>query len=283
MAGAWQRGLSFANAQSLSPVYPGSSGILVYSGGSAYTKGSWTTIVASNPTNSAWLSLNVVTIFNSGSNNFSLDIGVGASGSEVALISNMLTSSYQLPVGSAIVIPLEIKSGTRISARVSCENASDFCLLQVLSFSDTFQSTPVPKSYNTFGFNSAANIGVAVDSGGTANTKGAYTVITSSITNSIAGFFLAFDVQNNAGSVGIVYHLVDIAVGAPGSEIIIIPDYQHTTYYYSGSSSGNIMPVFSPYFPIAIKAGTAISVRCASSATTTPDRYLGVTLYGGRQ
>lgn len=92
---------------------------------------------------------------------------------------------------------------------------------------------------------------------GAANTKGAYTEYVTSTSFDAIGFFIS-----NGSSGGNVDTLHDVAIGAAGSEQIIVPDI-----LISGSNegvAGNFV-----YFPIAIPGGTRIALRRQASTAAT--------------
>lgn len=278
MAGAWQRGLSFAKGIALGSDYTDSAGRYVASSGTTFTKGAWVQLIASTTINSSWTLISVMFDAASAGGNWAIDIGIGNVGNEQVIVSN-------LPNTAHIMIPLRISSGTRVVARSLCSSAYGDVFVQMQVFADTFTSGGSSGSVTTYGFNTATSIGVAVDGGSIANSKGSYVQIASALTSSIAGFFLGFDIQNTEGSgVGDVPHLTDIAIGSSGSEVVILPDLQHTLYYYgTGNGAGTRGPVLSPYFPLPIQAGVRVAARTQSRTSTSPDRKFGLTFYGVRQ
>ena len=79
----------------------------------------------------------------------------------------------------------------------------------------------------------------------------------------------------NANNTNSITYFVDVAIGASGSEIIIIPNFiqliDYTQSYAMTTPSS---------FPIAIPAGTRISVRLQNSVASSAGRSLGFNLYG---
>ena len=94
-------------------------------------------------------------------------------------------------------------------------------------------------------------------SGGT-NTKGAYAQIVASAPTDAIGILLCC-VSSNAA-----YFLGDVAIGAGGSEQIVIPNLGISS---SGQSNIGVSPLF---IPLLIRQGTRVAVRVqASSGTPT--------------
>jgi hypothetical protein len=105
-----------------------SKGVAVTVPGSTNTKGAWTQLVAST---SAAFSALLITAQGNGDTSFTganalVDIGIGGSGSETVLISDIHlivaaseTFISTVPMTYGVAIP----SGTRISARWACSSA----------------------------------------------------------------------------------------------------------------------------------------------------------------
>lgn len=99
---------------------------------------------------------------------------------------------------------------------------------------------------------------VSVASGGT-NTKGSYGQLVASAPANTIGLILLCSSNNGA------YFLADLAIGAAGSEQIVIPNLG-----ISSASQGAVVPI--PMFiPLAIPAGSrvAIRVQCSSGVLAT--------------
>lgn len=279
MTGAYSGGLQLSAGTDLGTVTGASTGPIISAGASSFVKGSWTQLTASLTQDASWMLLLIETLTSSGTN-YCIDIGVGGSGSEVAIVSNLLASS-----GSACFVrymfPLTIPAGTRVAARAAGNGApAGGVSLGFTVFSDSYQSAGCGSAIDTYGFNSATILGTAVDPGGTANTKGAYSQIVSSTVADIAGIFVVFDQQNNAsGTTGATYSLIDIAVGASGSEVVIVPNLVLSVFL---SGAPELFGGFLPYIPIQIPAASRISVRSQSSTNVSPDRVIGCTVFGVR-
>jgi hypothetical protein len=110
-------------------------------------KGAWTEIIASTTTTTNFLNLSLSGTVSSGFNTgMLLDIGIGGSGSEAAVIENIPCGF----MGSMIFqFPIQIKAGSRVSARCAAFIVSDTVSVQA-----TTQSIPnfvAPTSLTTFG------------------------------------------------------------------------------------------------------------------------------------
>jgi hypothetical protein len=277
MTGAWRGGLQWGHAVANAVVSP-------FAGGSTFTKGAWSQITAATTADSTWAQVMIRTAASgSASTGVAVDIGYGSSGSEIVLVSNLIASAVYIRTINYI-FPLNIGAGTRLVVRNSTSLASEQTAVQVYTWDDTFISdTSGSSGVDTYGFLSATNLGTLVDPGSSANTKGSYVQLTAATTSDYNGFFLGLDNQTDpsSGSVGGLYWLLDIAVGAAASEQVILPN--HCLFGSSVSGIALVNNMASPYFPLPIPAGSRIAARAQCSTGTSPDRRLGVTFYGVRQ
>lgn len=109
---------------------------------------------------------------------------------------------------------------------------------------------------------------VTITASASANTKGSYTTVIA--TTACEGKGLLLDLQ--AGNID--DKLIDIAIGAAGSETIIIADI------FQGARVGQFQGNISLYFPVRVPAGVRLSARCqCSNASRTT--FVGVTLFKG--
>ena len=114
MTGAWKGGLALANATSIGAVTSGNStGTVVITSASTYTKGAWVPLTASTTIDINWVCLYVDTE-NTGGSTFAVDIGVGTLGNEVAVVTNLCYAVINVGV---VFFPLHIAAGSRVVAR----------------------------------------------------------------------------------------------------------------------------------------------------------------------
>jgi hypothetical protein len=103
----------------------------------------------------------------------------------------------------------------------------------------------------------------------TVNTKGSYVELIASTPFYADAFYVGIRPSGTT-----VTFLVDLAVGASGSEQIILPDI------FSRSSSATAATPFSMFYvPIHIKDGQRIAARC-QSATASASCFIGLYLFG---
>jgi hypothetical protein len=236
--------------------------VVLTANSSAHTFGAWTQVVASTAFESSALIV--------GTNNFNtstvatgsvIDIGIGASGSEVSLM--------QIAVGShntyQTVIPIRIPAGTRIAARIQSvvtggkTGQLHYGLLPVLG---DFVSAP---TVDVYGVDLATSRGVGITS---VNT---WTEITSSTTQAYRGMCVVISASNDTqANANIVFQL---GVGASGSETVlgygrvrqvateaVLTDVGQFPFLYNGN----------------IPAGSRIVVQLNNSSTTFDACVIGI-------
>ncbi len=117
--------------------------------------------------------------------------------------------------------------------------------------------------------------GTQFDPGAVANTKGAWAELDPSIANEIRMMMIALG-QNDLTATSKAFYLVDIGVGAAGSEQVIIADYPVAR----DSSGDRPQPQLTPPIPVNIPAGSRLAVRAQCSLTTPNNRELEMIVYG---
>lgn len=244
---------------------------------SANTKGNWVELSGSLSFNTDLLQLNINSHL---VDDLLIDLAIGAAGSEIAILENLLFSgavgsnTYRSCLG--INLPLSIPSGTRLSARCQGADSSQSCGINVLAFQKEFYGNHLCSCIDTIGANAADSGGTPLaDCGGTADTYGAYTELSASIAKTYKGFFIAGALQNNSSTVSAAY-FVDIAVGAAGSEVVILSSFRLRVPV-------NVAALVTRWTPIIwtpIPAGTRISARYKSSITDATDRLMDLVFYG---
>jgi hypothetical protein len=242
---------------------------------SAHTKGSYSEIVSSLPYDISGIIASSVAEYY-GAHRFFWDIAIGAASSESVIVSNLghQVQASQWFMGINHFIPISIKSGTRVSARVqSTYNAVG----QWLKVGVHFLRKEFSRNYqisDTYGAVTASTIGTAIDPGATANTKGSWVELTSGLTRGINAFWLDIDNLHDWARTS-CYWAFDIGIGSSGNEVAIVKDFLVSLW----NSNDMPMPLNTPIFQIAISSGTRISARAKCTITTASDREFGLVLH----
>lgn len=238
---------------------------------SANVKSAWT-LIGTLTADCVAILFRFVYLNNSGTDTgVQFDIGIGASGSQIVLIPNINQGQPSGTPQTNIVIfqhviPLALKEGTQIWVRAAVNIASSTCIIGA-SFS------PVDGAFNSFqefaGVDCLGSTGTGAGTVmvGGAGSKGTYVQLTAYTPHDYAGFFLCYDYAGNSGAIKAI---MDIAIGASGSTIIVpnlivAPQIGFT-------------PVDMGFIPVHIKEGSQIWARTCNLDGSTSS--LGVTLYG---
>lgn len=236
------------------------------------TKGAYVQIVASTPFAANRIRLGLSGVAAS-SQTWLCDIAFGAPGSEVVVLpdltSDAFTSTSSINNAAWHDFPLLVPAGTRISVRCQCNAASRTLGIYLVLMATG--DTPGISSFTTYGALTASSKGTNIDPGAVANTKGAYTQITASTTGVIQ--WLSFHVGHSASDASAYGWAFDIATGAAGSEVVLIPDLR----VQCPTGSGALVPrsyAFLTYIP----AGTRIAVRASCTLSSAGTRTMDVIL-----
>jgi hypothetical protein len=236
--------------------------------GTAFVKSSWVVLTTSWPFDSEGVIV-MASSPSAGVAMFTLDIARGATGSELPVISDLWC-----PETTSLLteyIPLRIKAGEQIQARINSDQV--FVNLQVQMF-------PIGGSTRRmFGYgggnrwqtnlNTGTLRGTQVDPGSTTNTKGAWTTLISSTNGLVTTLMLTtrgwhtVNAQTNC--------LIDIGIGAAGSEQVLIPNM----YQFNQPNSSNWTRSYL-HVPVALPPGTRLAARAQADSNDSNDRLCEV-------
>jgi hypothetical protein len=228
---------------------------------SSNTKGAWTQVTSASVADAYGL-----IVFNSAATSASatdtstvVDVGVGGSGSEVAIITD-IAMGWRPSGFFENRIPVFVPAGSAISIRAAGVATSGSIPVVVVPLGRTF--TGRRPSTSALSLNASGAKGTNLSVPGGANTKGAWTQLVASTTEPYAGLFIG--VQGGADNVQpIANALVDIGVGASGSEVVVVPNVAA----FSPTTSEQIVVVDNGPWYLDIPAGSRIAARYATSNT----------------
>lgn len=277
MATYWPQSASGLNVVTY-PAGPTVAGTLVTSSASTNTKGSYTQLIASTSFTTNRIELSSTANAASGNGMAALiDLATGAGGSESVVISNLAADIGE--AGELIFtadFPLAVASGTRVAARFQANVGSRTVRLNVTAIAAG--GMPGMSSFTTYGADTSDSGATGVDPGGTTNTKGSYTEITSS-SSALAQWMMAvIAFRGNAQPLSFSW-AVDIATGAGGAETVLYSDLrvcerEVLTFRmgYTGRMQG-----FLTYVP----ASTRLAARASCTTNDATDRLIDVELIAG--
>lgn len=232
----------------------------------------WTEFFASTP--EAWGAFEVHVGIAAGANGRVgvVKVGLGASGSEVELVKvPWKTGAHS---GATVIhVPIAIPAGSRVSIAISANaNTANDRQIQLVGYPAAEFGAGLFTNLDIGPFlgvtSGTYGRGVVVTAGATSHTKGAWTELSqaSIYANSISGdslphdyTYLGFIVSSLSNEILFDGFIFDIAVGPPGSEVIVVENYalRHTS-----SNNGTPQAPSIIWFPAStIPVGSRISVR----------------------
>lgn len=224
-------------------------------GGTAHTKGSWVELTSATtaPSHALMLTLQAATGVNGTDTSSLLDIGIGGAGSEVVIAPNMGVGAQG---GTTTwVVPVTIPQGTRVAVRAQSIRTSTNIAVWVLPVRNTTTRLQPPTALVDICANTSTSYGVALTAPGGNNTKGAWTQLTASCPQALQALAL-FPQTAGDTSYASASALVDVAVGASGSEVTVISNWPLIM-----SSSETISPAAPNVLPVNVPAGARIAAR----------------------
>ena len=201
-----------------------------------------------------------------------LDIAVGADGSEQVIAPDLMLSGGR-QLGTIWQVPIPVPEGSRLSIRAIATNATTI-EVGIMLIGRSFQNSSPMSRMTSYGVVAGDEGGVVVDPGGTANTKGAWAEIEAATANPMKILNVAIGNRQNLSRADANW-LIDLGIGAGGSETVVIPDF-----YINADSNATCMRPTNTWFPVAIPEGVRLAVRAQCSINDATNRLFDVLLYG---
>jgi hypothetical protein len=245
-----------ASAFASSAPASGDLGILVTSGGSANTYGSYSTLLDPIPFETKGLIVNIGTGLNYRTH---VDLAIGSAGNEVVFVSRLFTANTPNQFGGGcFLLPIRLPAGARLSARVQSNGTSanlrvsTMCIGGGGAVSEFVQCEAI-------GLVAATTDRITIACSHTANTKSTWTELTAATASEIREvlFHHAFTYTS-----GTLWYSYDIGLGAAGSEIILLPDVVFL------GESGRSGSWFGP-IPCRIPEGSRVAMRVATNISSS--------------
>ena len=251
----------------------GTSAGTTVTAGTGNAKGSWASL---GQTTFNWQWLNLYMAQTAGSDKC-IDIGVSADNSTwYAIASNLrLAGRKSADIIQSLALPLYVAQGMYVAVR--CSASSNSHLLNVaITGSSVGMMGGVGYQECISLYTPATSRGVAIDPGGTANTKSAWTQLSASTTKGVDSIYVMVGQNADIARATVVSQaLLDIGVGAASSEFAMIPNiFLRWTQVLDGPQI-NIGPL-----PCYIPAGSRVTARAQCDTTTAGDRTLDVAVVG---
>lgn len=187
-----------------------------------------------------------------------MDIGFGGAGSEIVVVPD-IQMGFRQHNAPAIQFPLYVPGGVRVAARAQSVVASKVLsvCLDILGGPPMYGGAGAAR-FTAYGVDAANSGGTLVTAAGTADVKGAWAQLTASTSAPIHAFIVT--AQGSSNNTTATNYMVDIGVGAAGSEVIVLADwaFRPTSAEDIYARSPNLMPL-----RFAIPAGVRLAARCS--------------------
>lgn len=236
----------------------------------AHTKGAWTQVVASVPTGVCGIFIATEVAVSQVYPRMFLDVGIGAAGSEVVIVPNVVIASvdYYRDGGKHLYLPIQLPAGQRLSLRLQSADAS----ISSIAFQVTFQlGTPLTPVGGT----------VTVYGADTANTRGTNVTAGASLAYGTAVQFVASTPYRARGIAVTMFgsdggtdgYFIGSRVVYGTSTVAASPVFTHCVYGLETKGSAQLIH----FVPCSIPAGSDLRIQSYSVDPFLPRR--GYVLY----
>jgi hypothetical protein len=204
-----------------------------------------------------------------------LDIGVGAAGSEKVLIPNLLFFRSQGLLTTAYMLPVAVPQGSRITARWRSQTTSAGLTFSIYLVGAGFVPSASFSTVRSWG--NVANYGTTVDPGATANTLGVWEEMVASTEMDCRALCIGIGNAGNTTRLAARWDYLLLGVGAAGQEKVVI-EIRNLCDANTGEDAPQ--PASIPIYPVNIPRGSRIAIRTQCTITDATDRLLRFMVYG---
>ena len=250
--------------ETLSRGYGSSHGDNVSPSTTIHTKGSYKELTASSSADATGII--IMGSRGTGQARYLLDVAVGAAGFEVNIVNNLsfYANKANIDLGTYL-IPINIPSGSRISARCQKSNGSVGWNLHLCCNLLTKDNSNGLTTAYTWGANTGDTSGVQCIPSATRSVKGSWAQITASTEAKVTMISMGY--LQLATALTDTESITDIGIGGAGSEVVLIPDITNVSENALDSLMG---PANLMLLPIDIPASSRLSVRTQANNASNP-------------
>lgn len=235
----------------------------VTSFGTANTVGTYAQLTASTPfqVGAIWMFIAQTGLASSALNIQGLmDIGVGAAGSEVVLVSSIGVGGVGPFTGYRL--PLSVPEGKRLAVRTQTATANRSCTVGMVLMGGG-QGLNSASSAVTYGAVTSGSRGTILTAPASVNTDAAWTVISTAISAPMRWLMIGLCAPNTATATA-ADGFLDIGIGPSGQEQAIITDIP-----FQVSAAEQILFPQPLTFPVDIAISTRLVARYQATSTAT--------------
>jgi hypothetical protein len=251
-----------------------SSGTTLTASGTANTKG---TYVSLGTTTFEWNHVSISLAASSASADHLVDIAIDDGGGNKWIILPDLRHPSRISANASPVLlslPLYVPKGSLIYARSSSSTASATMAITISGLAIGRGGAPGYSRCVAL-YTPGTSRGTSVDPGAVAGTTSAWVQLTTGASVRVAEWFAVVGTGGNTSRTTSTW-LVDFAIGASGSEQVVLAD----VLISAGVSTTAQGPFAIGPYPTDVPASTAWSVRAVCSQTSATGRILDFCLYG---
>lgn len=251
-------------------------GTLLTGSGTANLKGSWVDI--GGATSFAYKRLLVVAATGGTAVDYTFDIGINVGGNRFVIAEDLRYATARRAASEGnqhYDLPLFVPAGAQLSARCAGNGTSVTMRMAIVGFSAN-PAGMAPYSRCRALYTPSSSRGVAIDPGGSANTKSAWAELVASTGFASAALMAAIGYNNDIGRTAAAVMALDIGLGASSAEFAVLPNL---ILSWGGTLDG---PAISgiPLIPCYIPVGQRVVGRAQCTITTAGDRTADLALWG---
>lgn len=223
-----------------------------------HTASGWVEVVAATtaPVTALLVSIDG-NLVSGGDSSTLVDVGIGGAGSETVLVPYLAAGYHANGFLREFLVPVAVPVGSRLSVRCQSVRTTSSLVVSLLGMNLAGLRQP-PTAYPAalaLGVVTASSRGTVLTEPGSTNTKSAWTEITSSCPQHLAGLVVqvqgaSHNAHNGSGVI------LDIGVGGSGSEQVVVSNVN-----YFGSTSETMDARQPVTFAVNIPAGSRIAAR----------------------
>lgn len=246
------------------------SRIVVTPSATAHTKGAWTTVFATLPVGVTGLFISTVQSSAQFFPRMLVDIGIGAAGSEVVVVPNLVISSFDQyrDGGKHSILPIALPPNQRLAIRMQTDLANPGTFTFELTCQRGTPMTPVGGLITTYGVNTATTLGTNVTAGANFAHGTAVQFVASTPYRSRG---LAITMFGSDGATDGYFIGSRVVYGA--TTVVASPTFNHCVYGLETRGSHQMIN----FVPCDIPAGSDLRIQSYNLDGFTPRR--GYVLY----
>ena len=246
-------------------------------GNPAHTEGAWVQLVAATTEELDGLAILPNSSASGTDTSTLMDVGIGGAGSEVAIVPD-LQVGWSAPASSSgwplyLQVPVYIPIGSRIAVRTRGAQSASSKDIRVTGLRRQTTARRSPSFVLALNADTATSSGTTLTAPGSLNTMGAWTELVAATAVPLRGLFTVIGLEPGTTVATAANTLVDVGVGASGSELVIQPFLAAAT-----NAAEFVQHMF--YAPNIVWRHIAAGSRLAARYQRSAAQGIAVNVYG---